>query len=144
MSNSKFNQGVYTLINKSKYIGKTAPVFRSNWESIFMRYCDNNPKILKWGSECVVIPYYDPVKQTQRKYFMDFIIIGESGKTTLVEIKPYKQTRPPINSKKKTKKTFLYESTTFATNDAKWKAAKEFCDKRKWDFKIITEKVFKF
>ena len=140
----KFNKGVYTVINRKKYIGKTPPVFRSGWEMVFMRYCDNNASIVKWGSECVIIPYYDPVQQKQRKYFMDFIIVDATGKTTLIEIKPHRQTKPPTKTKKKTKKTFLYESSTFATNDAKWKAASAFCQKRKWLFKIITEKVFKF
>ena len=140
----KFNKGVYTITNTQKYISKNPPLFRSSWERSFMIYCDTNPNIVKWGSECVVIPYYDPVKQIQRKYFMDFIVIDITGNTTLVEIKPYKQTRPPTNSKKKKKNTFLYESATYATNDAKWKSAKEFCNKRKWNFKIITEKDFKF
>lgn len=142
--NNTFHKGVYTVVNREKYIGAKAPIFRSGWESSFMRYCDNNPKIAKWGSECVKIPYYDPIKQKDRKYYMDFIIIGTSGNTTLVEVKPYRQTMKPKMTKKKKKTTFLYESETFSTNTAKWDAAVEFCRKRKWEFKIITEKVFKF
>ena len=53
-------------------------------------------------------------------------------KTYVIEVKPHKQTKPP--SKKN-----LYEMKTYAVNQAKWKAAKEFCDDRRIEFKIITE-----
>ena len=29
---------------------------------------------------------------------------------------------------------------TYATNAAKWEAAIEYCDDRKWKFKLITER----
>lgn len=143
-SNVNTHKGVYTIENKRKYIAQNEPVFRSGWERSFCHYCDHNPNIVKWGSECVKIPYYDPIKQKDRRYVMDFIVIDKDGKTTLVEIKPHKQTIKPRITKKKSKKTILYESQTFSTNKAKWIAAQDFCKKRKWEFKIITEKVFKF
>ena len=36
-------------------------------------------------------------------------------------------------------KSYLYECKTYAVNTAKWKAAQEFCNDRKIEFKIITE-----
>ena len=41
--------------------------------------------------------------------------------------------------KKKSKK-YLSEMKTYAVNEAKWKAAQEYCDDRRYEFKIITEK----
>jgi hypothetical protein len=29
---------------------------------------------------------------------------------------------------------------TWGVNDAKWKAAREYCDKKGWSFEIFTEK----
>ena len=35
---------------------------------------------------------------------------------------------------------YLNEVKTYGVNTAKWKAAVEFCEDRKWEFKIMTEK----
>ena len=56
----------------------------------------------------------------------------------MIEVKPKKQTRPPKTPKRKTK-SYLYECKTYAVNQAKWKAAVEFCEDRRIKFKIITE-----
>ena len=56
----------------------------------------------------------------------------------MIEVKPKKQTRPPKTPKRQTK-SYIYETTEYAKNMAKWKAAKEFCDDRRIEFKIITE-----
>ena len=58
--------------------------------------------------------------------------------TTLIEVKPFKQTQEPKIPKRKTRR-FLNEVTTYLVNEAKWKAAQEFCKDRKWKFQIITE-----
>ena len=63
---------------------------------------------------------------------------GET-KTYLIEVKPDKQTRPPKKGKRVTK-SFIYESKTWAVNQAKWEAAVEFCKDHRINFKIITEK----
>ena len=57
----------------------------------------------------------------------------------MIEVKPRKQTRPPIKKKKVTK-NFIRESTVYAVSPAKWEAASEWCKDRKIEFKIITEK----
>ena len=36
-------------------------------------------------------------------------------------------------------KSYIYECQTYAVNQAKWKAAVEFCEDRMIQFKIITE-----
>ena len=132
-----FRQGVYTIKNTKKYMGSKPPIFRSSWEMKFMQYLDANDKILQWCTECVIIPYSFNGKD--HKYYPDFLIVTETGKT-IVEIKPYKETLPPKKSKKKSSNTTLYESLTYAKNQAKWNFARIFCEKRSWVFKIITEK----
>tara|TARA_R100000329_G_C7426024_1_gene149766 strand:+ start:14 stop:466 length:453 start_codon:yes stop_codon:yes gene_type:complete len=127
-----------------KYMGNPNRIIcRSTWENEFCHYCDTNDNILEWASEEFSIPYLSPVDNRVHKYFPDFLIrvkehTGKT-KTYVIEVKPKKQTRPPKKRKKVTK-SYLYECQTYAVNTAKWKMAKEFCDDRKWEFKIITEK----
>ena len=60
-------------------------------------------------------------------------------KTYVIEVKPLKQTKEPKKRKRVTK-SYLYECQTYAVNQAKWKAADEWCKDRKIEFKIITER----
>ena len=34
----------------------------------------------------------------------------------------------------------MREAYEFVKNQAKWEAAREFCDDRQWEFKVVTEK----
>ena len=126
-----------------KYNGNPNNIIcRSSWERKFCRWCDLNENVLQWGSEEFYIPYISPVDNRVHKYFPDFIIkVKESNgqiKTYVIEVKPKKQTKPPTKKSRVTK-SYLYEVKTYAVNEAKWKAAKEFCDDRLIEFKIITE-----
>ena len=111
-----------------------------------MHYCDMNSSILEWGSEEIFIPYISPVDGKRHRYFPDFYakIEDHKGKITkyLIEIKPHKQTLSPPTQNRITKR-YINEVTTYAVNDAKWKAAKAFCDLNEWEFKIITEHQLK-
>jgi hypothetical protein len=44
----------------------------------------------------------------------------------------------PKIPKRKTK-GYIYEVVEYAKNQAKWKAAQEFCEDRMWEFKVLTE-----
>jgi hypothetical protein len=127
----------------NKYKGNPNNIIcRSSWERRFCRWCDLNENILQWGSEEFSIPYISPIDNRIHKYFPDFIVkLKESSgkiKTYVIEVKPKKQTRPPKTPKRQTK-SYIYEATEYAKNQAKWKAAQEFCDDRRIEFKIITE-----
>jgi hypothetical protein len=37
-------------------------------------------------------------------------------------------------------KRFISEAKTFSVNMAKWDAAKQVCDKKGWEFRLLTEK----
>ena len=58
----------------------------------------------------------------------------------MLEVKPYKQTIAPKVTPGKRQKTILTEAQNWAVNKAKWAAAKNYCDSRGWEFKILTEK----
>ena len=123
----------------NKYVGDpTNIVMRSSWETMFANWCDKNPSILKWSSEETIIPYRCPTDDRIHRYFVDFKITTANGKTYLVEVKPSKQTQPPAFPGRRTQR-YLTESLTFMKNQAKWKAATEYCKDRGWEFKIITE-----
>lgn len=136
----KWHQGQYEVQNHEKYIGKEVPYARSNWETIFMRFCDLNENIKKWASEYVVIQYFDPVMNKSRRYYTDFYVELASGEIQLIEIKPKKQTCAPISKKGKKKSTLFNEEKTWTTNQAKWEAARHMCRKNGWKFVILTEK----
>lgn len=141
---SRYYQGKFNPQNPEKYKGDSHNIiYRSSWELKFMRYCDRNNAILEWGSEEFFIPYFDPTTNKVRRYFPDFIVkIKESSgriKKYLIEVKPQRQTVPPVAGKKK-RKTLITEALTYEKNLAKWKAAKEWCLDRGLEFKIITEK----
>ena len=128
----------------NKYKGDPNNIIcRSSWERRFCKYCDLNESVISWGSEEFWIPYLSPVDNRVHRYFPDFIMkVRESSgqvKTYVIEVKPGKQTVPPKKPKRQTK-SYLYECKTYAVNQAKWKAAVEFCKDHMIEFKIITEK----
>ena len=140
---SKYYQGYFRPQDPEKYIGDPQNiVYRSSWELEFMRWCDRNKNILKYGSEEFCIPYYNPVKQKICRYFPDFIIevLESTGKIKkyVIEIKPKKQTIPPTQKNKKSR-TYINELQTYAVNEAKWNSCKEWCKDRMLEFRIITE-----
>ena len=117
-------------------------ICRSSWERKFCRWCDLSENVIFWGSEEFCIPYISPVDNRVHRYFPDFIIKlkEQSGKikTYVIEVKPKRQTVPP-KQKSRVTKSFLYEAKTYAVNQAKWKAAEEWCKDRMLEFKVITE-----
>ena len=137
-------KGRYIPQNPKKYKGDPQRVvYRSLWERKFTVYCDTNPKILEWGSEEVIIPYLSPWDGRIHRYFPDFYIKVQENtgkvKRYLIEVKPLKQTTKPKKPKRQTK-GYIREAFEYARNQAKWKAAREYCADRMWEFKVITEK----
>ena len=137
-------KGKYQPSYPKKYKGDpTKIIYRSLWERKFMVYCDSNTNILEWGSEEIALPYRSPLDNKVHRYYPDFYIkvkeLNGSIKKYMIEVKPQKQTIEPKVQKRKTK-GYIYEVREYARNQAKWKAAREFCKDRLWEFKIITEK----
>ena len=130
--------GRYKVKNPKKYEGDhTKVTYRSLWERHAFKWADDNPDVLKWSSEEVIIPYLYEVDNRYHRYFMDLKLVYKEG-TMLVEIKPDKETRIPTGNKKT--KRYLNESFTYVKNINKWNAAQEYCKERGWVFRIWTEK----
>jgi hypothetical protein len=136
-------KGTFKPRNPKKYVGDPNNIiYRSSWELRFMQYLDKHPDVINWASEELAIPYYSPVDKKVHRYFPDFIIKRKSAtsskeETLVIEIKPKIQTAAPKN---RSSKSYIKEVMTYGINTAKWKAAKEFCDDRKWTFMVLTEK----
>ena len=133
----KWAQGPYTVKNTQKYVGKGVPRYRSGWELAFMQFCDNNPSVLQWASEALVIKYKHPLTGKITNYIPDFFVLYENKfgqkKAELVEIKPKKQSI--IESKKASAR----DRAVVAVNHAKWAAANAYCKAQGLTFRVITE-----
>lgn len=137
-------KGYFKPRNPSKYKGDPSNiVYRSRWELKLMMYLDTHPDVISWGSEEVVIPYISPIDGRGHRYFPDFVVRKRNRdgttETVMIEVKPLYQTKPPVPQKTKTKK-YLNEVRTWGINCAKWEAAEEYCNDRKWKFMFMTEK----
>ena len=141
-------RGRYKPLHPEKYTGNpTKIIYRSLWERRFMRYLDENNRVIRWGSEEVIVPYRNAIDEQWHRYFPDFVYTvkrsdGEE-ETHMIEIKPYKQTIPPSENRKRTR-SLLKEQSTYIVNQCKWEYAEKFCNKKKWSFKVITEKDLSF
>mgnify|MGYP002036198688 CR=1 FL=1 len=135
--------GKYQPRNPKKYIGNPSRIhYRSLWERKFMVYCDTNNSIIEWGSEELIIPYVSPWDGRVHRYFPDFYIKVQQKdgklKKYIIEVKPKKQTQPPHDKNKKTA-AYRNAALTYAKNQTKWSAAREYCEDRQMNFLILTE-----
>ena len=139
----EYKQGFFKPLNPQKYRGNpTNIIYRSTWERRVMNWLDTTENIVEWGSEELIIPYRSPTDGKIHRYFPDFIVKVKSNdgktRTMILEIKPKKQSVEP-QKKKRVTKQYIQEVATWGINQAKWKAAKEFCEDRRWEFQILTE-----
>ncbi|QAY01315.1 head completion protein [Aeromonas phage ZPAH1] len=140
-------KGQYFVKNREKYKGDPKKVtYRSSWEKYIMEMLDNSPDVRYWNSEEMVIPYFSNADGKKRRYFMDFYIQWVDGSISLWEVKPQKETIPPVAPKRntlKSKQTFMEQVYTWNVNTDKWKTTAEICKKKGWRFNIITESALK-
>ncbi len=135
--------GKFSPKNVNKYLGDPTNIwYRSLWERRVMVHLDDNPNVVEWSNEEIVIPYLSPVDNRWHRYFPDFFarIRNRNGllEAMILEVKPKSQSVPPTLKKRITKQ-YINEVMTWGVNEAKWKAAVEYCKDRKWTFKVITE-----
>lgn len=134
--------GKFSPKNPQKYRGNpTNIIYRSTWECRVMNWLDTNENILEWGSEELIIPYKSPVDGKMHRYYPDFFVKSKNSKgeikVMIIEVKPHKQSIPPVRKKRITKQ-YIQEVTTWAINQSKWKYAVEFCKDRGWQFCVMT------
>ena len=136
---SRYHQGRYHPKNPKKYLGDPNNIiYRSSWELEFLRWCDKTANVLEYASEEFSIPYLSPKDNRVHRYYPDFYV-KVRGKKYIVEVKPFRQTKEPKTQKRMTK-SYINEVFTWGVNQAKWKAATEFCKDYGMEFMLITEK----
>lgn len=149
-----YKQGLYIPRNPQKIINKKEIVYRSYLEWKWMHKFDINENIVRWGSECLFIPYIKPTTNKVHRYYPDFQVEFKDGATHILEMKPKKEivliqeyletgnVPKTIKKKRPNEKlsTFQYRAIRWSINVAKWKACQAFCDKKGWKFLKISEK----
>lgn len=143
----KIRQGYFRPANPEKYMGDpTQIIFRSSWEFKFLKWCDSSPTVIKYSSEPVGIPYYNPLDKKGHVYYVDFYMVTRDNagneQAWLIEVKPDKYTKPPTAPARMTDKqtaNYVYAAKQYIVNQAKFEAAKEFAAVRGLKFGIITE-----
>lgn len=106
-------------------------IYRSSYEKKFIRWLEKSDRVLRWGSECICIPYTGADGQPHH-YYPDYVVEFTNGTKSLIEIKPYNQTvRPDPRCQ--------WAVEEFKKNVLKWLAAEEFCKRNGMSFKVITE-----
>lgn len=138
-------RGKFKPTHPEKYEGNpNGIVYRSSLELKMMKKFDRSPSVIRWASEEIAIPYFDPVKKKMRRYFPDFVIrkVSPDGshETLMIEVKPSSETRRPVHKKGKRRSRIIAEELTWANNQAKWAAAESFCADRGWRFVKMTER----
>jgi hypothetical protein len=103
---------------------------------------DEDPRIIQWSSEELIVPYRAPKDGLIHRYFPDFIIVIQAAdgtkKVRMVEVKPSKKLIQPVPKKKVTNK-FIKELLEYETIQCKKRAAEAFCADRGWEYVFLTE-----
>jgi hypothetical protein len=155
----KYKQGLYTPKNKDKVIKLNSQgglFYRSGLEQKMMIYFDNNDSIINWGAEHLRIPYTktewvsesQEFKTTEHTYYPDFYYeLRRSDGTVskvVAEVKPKSETmepKIPANPTSKQLKNFEYALKMYNKNLSKWTYMIEYCEKKGFEFIIITEEL---
>lgn len=135
--------GKFSPKNVNKYLGDPTNIwYRSLWERRVMVHLDDNPGVIGWSNEEIVIPYLSPIDNRWHRYFPDFFVRVKNKEglveAMILEVKPAKQSVPPQRKSKVTQR-YIREVVTWGVNEAKWKAAVEYCKDKGWKFRVITE-----
>ena len=136
--------GKFSPKNTNKYLGDPTNIwYRSLWERRVMVHLDENPSVIEWSNEEIVIPYLSPVDNRWHRYFPDFFVRVKNRQgiqeAMILEVKPASQSVAPKRKSKVTQR-YIREVVTWGVNEAKWKYAVEYCKDKNWKFRVITEK----
>jgi hypothetical protein len=162
--NKNYHQGNFIPKNKDKVLKLNSQggiYYRSSWELKIMNWLDLSEKVVKWGAECITIPYqmthFDngDVRVKSHNYYPDFYyeVKGNDGinKKVIAEVKPKKEFDmvvslqekrlevPKSSATVKKLKNFEYDLKMAQKNRDKWNTMIKYCDKKGWDFIVITE-----
>jgi TnsA endonuclease N terminal len=153
----KYKQGLYVPKNKEKLIKANSyggVFYRSGLEQKMMIYLDSNENIKSWGAEHLRIPYEKTeynnttheLETTVHSYFPDFYYELQRSDGTIsrvvAEVKPSNETvepKLPQDATAKQLKNFEYALKMWNKNLSKWKYMIEYCQRKGFEFIIITE-----
>jgi len=164
-NNSKYIGGNYIPRNKNKIVklnNKGGVFYRSSWEKRIMTWLDSNENVIRWGAECLRIPYQmkhfenGNSRIKEHCYYPDFYyeLKTNSGVKKIVsEVKPFKEydmvvklneekLTVPENGMKKLK-NFEYDLKMAYKNKEKWETMIRWCELKGYEFQIITELTMK-
>ena len=111
----KFKEGMFDSVKMGKKIH-----YRSSWERDTMICLEKCEDVIEYyGDNYLCIEYV--IQSKPRRYWPDFTIKLKDGDIIIVEIKPIDQAE-------------------WIINQAKWKYAVEYCNKRQWEFQVWTQK----
>ena len=162
--NKNYHQGNFIPRNKDKVLklnSQGGVYYRSSWELKIMNWLDGSERVTKWGAECITIPYqmthFDngDVRVKTHNYYPDFYyemsLNDGITKKVIAEVKPKKEFNmvvllqegklevPDASTKVKRLKNFEYDLKMAQKNRDKWNTMIRFCDKKGWEFIVITE-----
>ena len=160
-NNKKYHSGNYIPKNKDKVLKLNTQggvYYRSSWEKKIMTWLDYKKEIVMWGAECLSIPYqmthFDggDVKIKNHTYYSDFYYEMKTPnglRQVVVEVKPMKEYKMVLDLTAgkmevpgkglKKLKNFEYDLKMAYKNKNKWETMIRWCDKKGYDFIIITE-----
>jgi len=164
-NNKKYNQGNFIPKFKDKVLKlntKGGLYYRSGLELKIMTWMDNKKNIIKWGAECLEIPYQmthfenGDSKVKSHRYFPDFYyemrLANGQLKQVVIEVKPMKEYKMVIDLSEgklvvpeglKKLKNFEYDMKMAYKNKNKWETMINWCDKKGYEFIIVTEETLK-
>jgi hypothetical protein len=137
--------------NREKYKGSLPVKLKSRLERMLCTYLDTEPKVNSWSYESVQITYISPLDGAEHRYYPDFLCVitppGDSSQpyTALIEVKPNDHIPSPKNfgkaNSRKDPSAKAIVLKELINNQAKFAAAKLYCDARAWKFILMTESV---
>lgn len=129
---------MFTPEARSKYTGMLSNFrTRSSWELDFIERLELHPAVSGWNYEPFAILYVNPLWPDRvSKYTPDFWVEcagrDDQEMKVIVEIKPAKQVvLTPTHGEN--------DRYRHIVNQAKWKAAREYADRHRAAFRILTE-----
>lgn len=103
--------------------------YASSYEKKAFLILDEDPEVVSYGKEKVVVQYFHPVKQIESNYLIDLEVFYKDGSKKIIEVKPRMWMNP--ESTRDDVKVVI----------TKIKAAEEFCKKNSIPFEVWDENV---
>jgi hypothetical protein len=161
--NKNYHQGNFIPKNRDKVLKLNSLggiYYRSSWEYKIMNWLDSSEKVTLWGAECITIPYqmthFDggDIKVKSHNYYPDFYYEMKNSdgsiKKVVAEVKPQKEYQMAVQLQEKKLqipdgkslkkiKSFEYDLKMAQKNLSKWETMISYCQKKGWEFIVITE-----